>query len=155
LASKRNAACAALVALAIALPASATVLYSTNFASPTFTTGALAGQGGWGVYTGSGSAKVQNTVTDGGEPAVNNNHTGAYYLYGPITPTGVITISADMDFASLSPTPLEFGAISSVSPLTLANSTDDLDAGVSLNSSSIGALPANNHDSLESISAGT
>jgi hypothetical protein len=149
LASKRNAACAALAALAFALPASATVLYSTNFASPTFTTGALAGQGGWGVYDFSnGSAEVQNTVTDGGEPAVDIDSAAAYYLYGPITPTGVITISADIDYASSNAAPMEFGAISSVSPLTSANYTYDLAAGVSLDFSSIKALPEENPNSL-------
>jgi hypothetical protein len=127
------AACAALAALAVALPASATVLYSTNFASPTFTTGALAGQDGWGTFTPSGGVTVQDNVTDDGEPAVDLGSGGAaYYLYGPITPTGLITVSADINVASSSSSIIIFGAIGSSTVFDSADHNFDFAAGVTV-----------------------
>ncbi len=144
MASKLMAACAALAVLAVALPASATVLYSTNFASPTFSNGALAGQDGWGAFTPSGGVTVQDTVTDDGEPAVELGSKGAaYFLYGPITPTGLITVSADIDDAASAGNSLfNFGAISSSS--VFASTDDDFDfaAGVTPAGRGIGAIPA-------------
>jgi hypothetical protein len=139
------AAGAALAALALSFPASATVLYSTNFASPTFTTGTLAGQDGWGVFPApdNGTPTVQDTVTDNGEPAVDLGSRGAaYYLYGPVTPTGLITISMDIDYASPNDSStFIFGAVSSSNVFSSTDNTKDLAAGIISGNGGLHALP--------------
>ncbi len=159
LASKLMAASAALATLALAFPASATVLYSTNFASPTFTTGALAGQDGWGVFTApeTGTPTVQDTVTDNGEPAVDLGSRGnAYYLYGPVTPTGPITLSVDVDYASTTGgAVVSFAAISNSSPFDSGDLVEDVAAGVVLGNSKIRALPSGTSPALDSTSSYT
>ena len=77
---------------AIALPASAASLYSTGFEAPTFSLGALNGQGGW--VSADTTATVENTVVYAGAQAVSARGTDfTYYPYGPITPTAPITVS--------------------------------------------------------------
>jgi hypothetical protein len=125
----------AAMAAAIALPASATVLYSTNFASPSFSTGALAGQAGWGVVsTQPNEVTVQDTVTDGGEPAVNLGQSAAtvYYQYGPLTPTDPIVVSMDIDEDAPGFSGLTFAVISSAGVFD-DNPNDDRAAGVEIN----------------------
>ncbi len=58
------AACLAALIGAIALPASAASLYSTGFEAPTFSLGALNGQGGW--VSADPTAAVENTVVYAG-----------------------------------------------------------------------------------------
>jgi hypothetical protein len=126
------AAFLAAMAAGIALPASATVLYSTNFASPTFTTGALAGQAGWGVFSADGEATVQNTITDGGEPAVDlGSETSAYYQYGPVTPTDPIVVSMDI-YDTTSGAIVNFAAISSSAAFDDDDFLEDRAAGVQI-----------------------
>jgi hypothetical protein len=139
------AASAALAALALSLPASATVLYSTNFASPTFTTGTLADQDGWSVFPApdNSTPTVQDTVTDNGEPAVDLGSRGAaYYLYGPVTPTGLITISMDIDYASANTSStFVFGAISSANVLSSNDFSKDFAAGIIYGTGGLHPLP--------------
>jgi hypothetical protein len=140
------AAGAALAALALALPASATVLYSTSFASPTFATGALAGQDGWGVFTpeGGGSVTVQDTLTDNGEPAVDlGSKETAYYLYGPITPTGPITVSMDIYLDTNVLQILSFAAIGSSTTFNSGSVANDIAAEIHDNGRYFGAGPVN------------
>ncbi len=154
MASKLIAACAALAALSFAVPASATVLYSTDFS--TFTDGGLAGQGGWGGFTGNEGSlpTVQDTVTDNGEPAVDLGSKGtAYYLYGPITPTGPITVSMDIYYDSTDEIVFTLADISSVGTLDAGDSKDDVAAGVGFAGTSLRALPAVNIHGIGSISS--
>src|SRR5580704_17381765 len=55
----------------IAVPAAFadTVLYSTSFENPPFTTGPIAGQDGWNVF-GPGISTVENSFADTGSQAV-------------------------------------------------------------------------------------
>jgi hypothetical protein len=96
----------AAAALAFALPASATVLYSTGFEAPGFAPGGLNGQGGWVVDTSAGDASDADEVTvedsfafSGGQAVELDNPVGVrsvYYGYGPITPTGSIVVSMEV-----------------------------------------------------------
>jgi hypothetical protein len=55
-----------------AAPVDATVLYSTDFESPTFTTGLLAGQDGWAEFPGASAAvQVENAFAFSGTQAVD------------------------------------------------------------------------------------
>jgi hypothetical protein len=148
------AAFAALAALAATLPASATVLYSTDFASPTFTNGSLAGQDGWGVFTPNGDVTVQDTVTDDGEPAVDLGSKGvAYYLYGPITPTGSITISMDIYLDPTGPD-LYFAAIGGASNFDASNFESDIAALIEVDARTFVPGPTSTAD-LGSVSSYT
>ncbi len=105
----------ALAMVAIAAPAWAdTVLYSTSFESPTFTTGALAGQNGWSGFGPSG-ASVENFFADTGSQAVfldggAASQSGPYYT---TTTTGpLVDLSADLAiFTSSTQTTWQFGAL--------------------------------------------
>jgi hypothetical protein len=83
--------------------AQATVLYSTGFEPTTFSPGAIAGQGGWKVFSASGQpslAQVETSVVKSGVQAVSvdgsaSGQTGPYYEYTPLT-AGKIIVSADI-----------------------------------------------------------
>jgi hypothetical protein len=106
----------ALAMVAIAAPAWAnTVLYSTSFENPPFTTGALAGQSGWSDF-GPGGVSVENFFADTASQAVfldggAASQTGPYYT---TTTTGpLVDVSADLAiFTSSSQTEWQFGALS-------------------------------------------
>lgn len=72
---------AALAALSVS--ASAQVLLSTSFESPTFATGALAGQDGW---TGNANYSVVNDFAKTGTQSVRWLGTGGTYAWKPISP---------------------------------------------------------------------
>src|SRR5271155_2545438 len=105
----------ALAMVAMAAPAWAdTVLYSTSFESPTFTTGALAGQDGWSGFGPSG-ASVESFFADSGSQAVvldggAASQSGPYYA---TTTTGpLVDLSADLAiFASSTQSEWQFGAL--------------------------------------------
>lgn len=94
---------AIVIAAACALPASAAIPYFTGFEAPTFTPGAIAGQGGWQVFSASGQpglATVENSVALTGTQAVAvdgsaNGQTGPYYAMN-LAASGVIVVSADI-----------------------------------------------------------
>jgi hypothetical protein len=110
--------------LAFALPAaSATVLYSTGFEAPTFSLGALNGQGGWVVDPFAAPADaaqvvVENTVTYKGGQAVEVPYMAAsgdlpYYAVGPIVPTDPIVVSMAINYANIGGTPALFAVTTS------------------------------------------
>ena len=94
---------AIVIAAACALPASATTLYSTGFEAPTFAPGAIAGQGGWQVFSGSGQpalAQVESGVARSGAQAASvagsaNGQTGPFYELN-FAASGVIDVSGDI-----------------------------------------------------------
>src|SRR6266850_349247 len=51
-------------------PVNATVLYATGFESPTFVTGPIAGQDGWGVFGPSAASQVQTGFVASGTQAL-------------------------------------------------------------------------------------
>ncbi len=96
-------AAASAAVLSLAAPTQAAILYSTGFEAPAFTTGPIAGQAGWGVYSADsepGAVTVENSFVFDGAQAVEttgvSSQTGGYYGYGPITPTVPITVSAEI-----------------------------------------------------------
>jgi hypothetical protein len=105
----------ALAMVAIAAPARAnTVLYSTSFEDPPFTTGSIAGQSGWSVF-GPGGVSVESFLADTGSQAVFipggvASQTGTYYT---TTTTGpLVDLSADLAiFTSSTQTNWQFGAL--------------------------------------------
>jgi hypothetical protein len=95
----------ALAMVGIAVPARAdTVLYSTSFENPPFTTGSIAGQDGWSVF-GPGAQEVENFFADTGSQAVfldggSATQTGPYHQD---TTTGpLVDLSADLAIFSSS-----------------------------------------------------
>jgi hypothetical protein len=106
------------------------VLYSTGFEAPTFTTGALDGQGGW---TGAGGAAVENTVAYGGSQAVGaGSGAGAYYAE-TITPNGTVVLSAMIDIdANGSKTYFDVGTSTSVYDITAGVQLDAAPNGVTV-----------------------
>jgi hypothetical protein len=105
----------ALAMVVIAAPAWAdTVLYSTSFENPPFTTGPVAGQDGWSAF-GPGGGTVENYFADSGSQAVfvdggAASQTGPYHTD---TSTGpLIDVSADLAiFTSSTQTDWQFGAL--------------------------------------------
>ena len=104
---------ALLLTLVVAMAVKAdTTLYSTSFESPTFSTGALAGQNGWNVY-GTGTTSVVNSFAYSGSQSVfvNNNATqsGPYYALSSTGP--LIQESAEIAiFASTTQSGWQLGA---------------------------------------------
>ncbi|MGD0435820.1 MAG: PEP-CTERM sorting domain-containing protein, partial [Bryobacteraceae bacterium] len=104
-----------LAMVGLAAPAWAnTVLYSTSFESPTFTTGPLAGQDGWSGFGPSG-ASVESFFADTGSQAVfldggAASQSGPYYA---TTSTGpLVDLSADLAiFTSSTQTEWQFSAL--------------------------------------------
>jgi hypothetical protein len=90
-----------------------TVLYSTSFENPPFTTGSIAGQNGWSVF-GPGAQEVENFFADTGSQAVfvdggAASQTGPYN-YTPTT-APLVDLSADLAiFASSTQTDWQFAA---------------------------------------------
>ena len=88
---------------AMALPAAASNLYATGFEGPTFTAGAIAGQGGWQVFSASsqpGLAQVESGVALTGSQAASvsgsaTGQTGPFYALNLASP-GVIDVSGDI-----------------------------------------------------------
>jgi hypothetical protein len=91
-----------------------TVIYSTSFESPTFTTGPIAGQDGWSVY-GPSSPSVEDFFADTGSQAVFVDG-GAASQSGPyhtdVSTGPLIDLSADIAiFSSSTQTEWQFGAL--------------------------------------------
>jgi hypothetical protein len=104
---------APLALIAMALPGQAAVIYSTGFETPTFTTGAIAGQNGWGVF-GPGISTVENTLAKTGSQAVFVDG-GTASQSGPFhadTTTGpMVDLSADIAiFTATTQTAWQFAA---------------------------------------------
>jgi len=91
------------MAAALALPASATTLYSTGFEAPDFNPGAIAGQGGWQAFSNSGQtalAQVESGVAQSGSQAASVDgsataQTGPFHQLN-FAASGVIDVSADV-----------------------------------------------------------
>jgi hypothetical protein len=97
---KTVAFAAAAAALASASPSFATVLYSTGFESPGFSTGAIAGQNGWLLFGGSTSV-IENSFAFAGSQAlevsgVTSPQSGPWRSFGAFSPTVPITVSAEI-----------------------------------------------------------
>lgn len=98
------------------LPAYSSVLYSTGFENPPFTTGEVAGQNGWQVFGTSDAAQVESGVSESGSqavtviPALASDQTGPYYAL--TTSATEIDISADLMIDSSSnQSEWQFGAL--------------------------------------------
>lgn len=95
-----------IAAAGLASPAGAQVLYSTGFEAPTFSTGPLAGQGGWGVFGTAAAVQVQNTFVHTGTqavaviPALAASQTGPFRAL--VTTAPIVLQSADIYLASSS-----------------------------------------------------
>src|SRR5258708_433599 len=96
------------------VPGNATVLYATRFPSPTFVTGQIVGQDGWGVFGPSAASQVQTgfvasgTQALGVSPAVvggGQTQTGAFKSL--VTAAPVIEQAGDIFLASSTPTSTE------------------------------------------------
>jgi hypothetical protein len=105
----------ALAMAGLAVPAWAdTVLYSTSFENPPFTTGALAGQNGWSDF-GPGGVSVESFFADTGSQAVfvdggAASQTGPYYTTNSTGP--LVDLSADLAiFSSSTQSDWQFGAL--------------------------------------------
>ncbi|MGA3185756.1 MAG: PEP-CTERM sorting domain-containing protein [Bryobacteraceae bacterium] len=91
-----------------------TVLYSTGFETPTFTTGPLNGQNNWSVF-GPGTPTVESSFADTGSQAVfvdggAASQSGPYYAISSSGP--LIDLSADIAiFTSSTETEWQFGAL--------------------------------------------
>jgi hypothetical protein len=91
-----------------------TVLYSTSFENPPFTTGPIAGQDGWNVF-GPGISSVENTFADTGSQAVfvdggTATQSGPYHADSSTGP--LVDVSADIAiFSSTSQSEWQFGAL--------------------------------------------
>src|SRR5580700_4159335 len=75
-----------------------TVLYSTSFENPPFTTGPIAGQDGWNVF-GPGISTVENSFADTGSQAVfvdggTASQSGPYHSVFSTGP--LVDVSADL-----------------------------------------------------------
>ena len=109
-----RAFCVAFVVLASRAAYADTVLYSTGFESPAFTTGAISGQNGWSVF-GPGTSSVENFFADTGSQAVfvdggAASQSGPYYALSSSGP--LIDLSADSAiFSSSTETQWQFGAL--------------------------------------------
>jgi hypothetical protein len=107
---------AAFLVLASRAARADTVLYSTGFESPAFTTGPLAGQNGWSVY-GPGTPAVEGFFADTGNQAVfvdggSAGQSGPYYALASSGP--LISLSADLAiFSSSTETQWQFAALGS------------------------------------------
>ena len=95
------------LAVGSVLPAYAgTVLYTTGFESPTFTTGTISGQNGWAVFGTSSAAQVESGVAQSGSQAVEilpslaTGQTGPYYALS--TAASEVELSAYIYLASSS-----------------------------------------------------
>lgn len=94
-------------AIASVLPAAAdSLLYSTGFENPPFTTGPIAGQNGWEVFGTSSAAQVENFFAQSGTQAVDvipslaASQTGPYYALS--TSASEVEMSAYIYLASSS-----------------------------------------------------
>lgn len=112
---RRFAALAFLLAAGLIIPTWAdTVIYSTSFESPTFTTGPIAGQDGWSVY-GPSSPSVESFFADTGSQAVfvdggTASQSGPYHT--DVSTGPLIDLSADIAiFTSSTQTEWQFGAL--------------------------------------------
>jgi PEP-CTERM motif len=131
-----------------ALPvAHASILYSSGFETPTFTTGPIAGQDGWNVF-GPGNPIVDNFFSDIGTQAVfvdgnEASQTGPYHI--DVTTGPIVDLSADIaiftsttqtewQFAGLDPTLTQFLGGIDILP-------DDAIVALTAGSPVIGAFP--------------
>lgn len=90
----------ALVA-AMAANASATIVYQTNFNSPTYSDGAIIGQDGW-VITGTSTTNpinVANTATDGNVTLTTTGQ-DVNRPYTPVATSDKVLLSADINVAT-------------------------------------------------------
>jgi len=91
-----------------------TVVYSTSFENPPFTTGPIAGQDGWAVF-GPGISSVENGFAKTGSQAVfvdggTAGQSGPYHSDSPAGP--LVDLSADIAiFQSSTQTPWQFSAL--------------------------------------------
>jgi len=104
---------AALLVLASRAAYADTILYSTGFESPTFTTGSISGQNGWSVY-GPGISSVENSFADSGSQALfvdggAASQSGPYYAISSSGP--LLDVSAEIAiFSSSTETEWQFAA---------------------------------------------
>lgn len=103
----KSALLAAILCCGLVAVAQATIIYSTGFESPTFTTGNLDGQNGWDghSFATASAAKVQTAVTHAGSQAVAIDASpipsSAWYVkdlsFNPITAgTPIVTVAWSM-----------------------------------------------------------
>ncbi|MGA7241308.1 MAG: PEP-CTERM sorting domain-containing protein [Bryobacteraceae bacterium] len=127
--------------------AHASILYSSGFETPTFTTGPIAGQDGWNVF-GPGNPIVDNFFSDTGTQAVfvdgnEASQTGPYHT--DVTTGPIVDLSSDIaiftsttqtewQFAGLDPTLTQFLGGIDILP-------DDAIVALTAGSPVIGAFP--------------